>query len=152
MKPRFTIRVLIFLPGFPGTGAIFGGFVLIISPLGKIFGMPLSMLNHSPFTNFLFPGIILFTLLGAAPVALIFVLLKRPVCRFARHFNCFADMYWGWSFCIYIGFALITWIQMEMIFLRAVHWAHTLYMFVAMAIIFCTLLPPVRNYYKTGRQ
>jgi hypothetical protein len=57
-------------------------------------------------------------------------------------------MYWGWTRCIYIAFALIAWIQIEMILLRAVHWSLTLYMFWAVAIIFFALLPGVRNLCK----
>ena len=135
MKPNTDRNVLIFLLAFLGLGAMYGGFVLIISPSGSIFGMPLTMLANSPFSNFLIPGIILFSILGIAPAGLIFCLVKRPAGKFAELFNCFADMYWGWTYCIYIGFALITWIQVEMMVLGAVHWSHTLYMFVAMAII-----------------
>jgi len=39
-----------------GLGAVFGGGVLIISPSGQLFGMPLSLLDHSPFNNFLVPA------------------------------------------------------------------------------------------------
>ncbi len=57
-------------------------------------------------------------------------------------------MYWGWTYSIYTAFALIIWIQSEMTFLRAVHWSHSLYMSLAIAIIFVALLPQVRNHYK----
>lgn len=64
MRIKTTRNTLLFLLSFLGLGAIFGGGVLIISPSGKMFGMPLSMLDNSPFNNFLIPGIILFSLLG----------------------------------------------------------------------------------------
>ena len=127
---------------------MFGGEVLIISPSGKLFGMPLSMLQNSPFANFLLPGIILFTLLGVVPTALTIVLVKKPVNKFAELFNVYKDMYWGWTYSIYIAFALIIWIQSEMTFLRAVHWSHSLYVFLAMMILWVALLPQVRNRYK----
>ena len=148
MKRNSTINILLTLLAVLGVGAIFGGAVLIISPSGDLFGMPLSMLDNSPFSNFLIPGIILFTVLGLVPIALIFALIKRPASQFDGLFNFYKDMYWAWSYTIYIAFALIIWIQLEMVFLRAVHWLHTLYMFFAIAIIFVALLPPVRNSYK----
>lgn len=39
-------------------------------------------------------------------------------------------------------------LQIEMTFLRAVHWSHTLYTYLAISIIFVALLPQVRNLYK----
>jgi hypothetical protein len=57
-------------------------------------------------------------------------------------------MHWAWSFSIYIAFALIIWLQIEMYFLQAVGWLHNFYMIVAIAIIFIALLPRVKNFYK----
>jgi hypothetical protein len=142
-------NILIILLALLGLGAIFGGGVLIISPSGKLFGMPMSLLENSPFNNFLVPGIILFIVLGIAPVVVAIALIKKPANLFAEPFNFYKDMYWGWTYCIYIAFALIIWIQMEMTFLRAVHWSHTLYMFLAVAILFVALLPQVRGLYKS---
>ncbi len=131
-----------------GIGAIFGGGVLIISPSGELFGMPLSMLVNSPFSNFLLPGVILFSVLGLMPCWIVWALIKKPMYKIAESLNFFADMYWAWSFSIYTAFALIIWIQIEMYFVQSVHWSHTLYMFWAITIIFVALLPPIRNLYK----
>ena len=141
-------KVLIFLLAFLGVGAAFGGSVLIISPSGKLFGMPLSMLENSPFSSFLIPGIILFLVLGLVPMLLVFALLKKPDYKWAEQLNFFNDMHWSWSFSIYVAIALITWIQIEMFYLQSVHWSHTFYMFLAVAILFIALLPQVRSLYK----
>ena len=141
-------KVLIFLLAFLGLGAVFGGSILIVSPNGKLFGMPLSMLENSPFSSFLIPGIILFLVLGLVPMLLVFSLLKKPDYKWAERLNFFNDMHWSWSFSIYVAIALITWIQIEMFYLQSVHWSHTFYMFLAVAIIFIALLPQVRSLYK----
>lgn len=148
MKAITQQNTLLLLLGLLGLGAIFGGGVLIISPSGKLFGMPLSMLNNSPFKTFLIPGTILFIVLGLVPLAITYALAKRPENKFAEQFNLYKDMYWAWSYSIYIAFALIGWIQIEMAYLRSVHWSHTLYMLWAVLIIFVALLPQVRNQYK----
>jgi hypothetical protein len=131
-----------------GIGATFGGGVLIVSPSGELFGMPLSMLANSPFNNFLIPRIILFSVLGVMPCWIVWALVKRPAYKMPELFNFFTDMYWAWSYSIYIAFALIIWIQIEMSFVQSVHWSHTLYMFWAIAIIFVALLPSVRKLYR----
>ena len=148
MKAKTATNVHIFLLFFLGLGALFGGAVLIISPSGKLFGMPLTMLDNSPFSNFLIPGVILFCVIGVVPVVLVFALRKRLENNLAELFNVYKDMYWAWSYSIYIAFALIFWIQFEMSYLQSVHWSHTLYMIWAIAIIFVALLPQVRSQYK----
>jgi hypothetical protein len=140
--------VLLILLGFLGLGAVGGGFVFIISPSGNLFGMPLSLLDRSPFPNFLVPGIILFVVLGLVPCLLIFALIKKPSGKLAERFNFFNDMHWSWAYSLYVGFALIIWIQVEMIVIYGIHWSQTLYMFLAVAILFVALLPAVRNLYK----
>jgi hypothetical protein len=129
-------------------GAIGGGAVLIISPTGEMLGLPLVILAHSPFRSFLVPGIILFCILGLVPIGLIFALLTKFRWDLGEQTNFFNDMHWSWTYSIYVAFALIIWIQVEMVFLQAVHWLHTLYMGLAVAIIFVALLPQVRSLYR----
>lgn len=146
MKTNRTI--LLILLGFLGLGAIGGGGVFIVSPSGKLFGMPLSLLDKSPFTDFLIPGIILFIVLGLVPCGLVIALLRKPVSKWGERFNFFPDMYWAWTGSVYVAFALIIWLQVEMMFLQAVDWLHTFYMALAITILFVALLPTVRIAYK----
>ena len=145
MKTR---NMLVFLLGFLGLGAFGGGGVFILSPGGEMMGMPLSAIGSSPFTSFLIPGILLFTILGVVPLVLVYALIKKPKWWLPEFFNFFNDMYWAWTYSIYVGFALIIWIQTEMIAMKMVHWSHTLYMGIALAILFVAMLPQVRMLYK----
>ena len=149
MKPILARNILIALLLFLSLGAIGGGAFLIISPSGKLIGgLPLSVLEHSPFPDFLIPGIILFLILGIAPCLISFALIKKPEFKIAENFNFFKDMYWAWSCTIYIAFALIIWIQVETISMNSVTWLQTFYMLYAIPIIFTALLPQVRALYK----
>ena len=152
MRVKTERNILISLLAFLGLGAIGGGGALIISPSGKLLGgLPLSILERSPFDNFLVPGIILFVVLGLIPCLLIYALIKRPVSKIAGYFNFFMDMYWAWSFSVYVAFALIIWIQVETIFVQGVGWLQTFYMLYSIPLVFVALLPKVRIYYKTGK-
>ena len=148
MNKMTTRNILLFLMAFLGLGAIGGGGGLIISPSGELIKMPLFLLKDSPFNNFLIPGIILFSVIGVVPILLIIALLKKPESKLAERFNFFQDMHWSWSYTVYIGFALIFWIQIQMAIISGVHWAHTFYVFLAVIIIFVALLPQVRSLYK----
>ena len=149
MKPKTARNILISLLLFLGVSAMGGGSFLIISPSGKLIGgLPLSILEHSPFSDFLIPGIILFLTLGFSPCLICLALIKKPANRFAEYFNFFKDMHWAWSFCIYVAFSLIIWIQVETIYVQGVGWLQTLYILYAIPIIFVALLPQVRTIYK----
>ncbi len=149
MKETTARNILISLLLFLGVSAIGDCLLLMISPSPKFLGgLPLSILDHSPFSDFLIPGIILFLILGLAPCLIAFALLKKPKSEFAEKFNLFKDMYWASSFSIYIAFALIIWIQVGTIFVQDVCWLQTFYMLYAIPIIFVTLLPQVRTIYK----
>ena len=101
--------ILISLLEFLGLGAIYGGGALIISPTGKMLGgLPLSMLDQSPFSDFLIPGIILFLILRIAPCWVGFALFYKSPNKFADYFNFFNDMHWTWTYSIYISLALIS--------------------------------------------
>lgn len=143
-----TRNALLALQALLGLGALGGGGALVVSPSGKLMGMPLSMLARSPFQNFLVPGLVLFTVLGLAPCLLVGALLKKPVSQFAERLNLFCDMHWAWTGTIYVSFALVIWIQLEMIFLNAVSWLHTVYVGLALAILLVALLPKTRALYK----
>jgi hypothetical protein len=87
MKPKTARNMLISLLLFLGLSAMGGGYFLIISPSGKLLGgLPLSILEHSPFPNFLIPGIILFLILGCFPCLTCLALIKKPTNRYCRIF------------------------------------------------------------------
>ena len=144
-----TRNVFLIVLGFLALSAISGGIVLIISPDGELIGLPLTEFKNMPFDSFLIPGIILFSVLGIIPSMLIIALVKKTESKLAEHFNIFTDMHWSWTYSIYIAFALIGWIHIELIFLQGVvHWLQTFYMFYAILIIIVALLPQMRHIYK----
>lgn len=70
----FTTLLLLLLNG---TGAVYGGYNLITDPSGGNLHMPLSFLQHSPFQNYLIPGIILFLVNGVLSFLVITALLVK---------------------------------------------------------------------------
>ncbi len=73
-KLRTTAIVLLLFNGFT---AIWGGGGLIYDPRGDFMQMPLDLLTCSPFTNYLIPGIILFTMNGLLSVIIAILAIKR---------------------------------------------------------------------------
>lgn len=116
---RITAIVLLF---FNAASAIWGGLGLIFDPSGKLMQMPLSMLRYSPFTNFLIPGIILFTFIGLfSTVTGILALVKN---RYYPYLT------------ILQGCILTLWLIVEIIMLRSFYFPlHFPYLMVGTGLI-----------------
>jgi hypothetical protein len=93
---------LMVLLAVQGVGATAGGIGLVRDPVNNI-GMPLSMLDGSPFHDYLFPGLILLVAVGVFPFAVLFGLARRRR--------------WGWWLALAAGADLIIWIAVEVILL-----------------------------------
>ncbi len=73
-----TLRITaIILLLFNSIGALWGGAGLIYDPSGEFMQMPLDFLTHSPFNNYLIPGIILFTINGLMCLAVAILTIRR---------------------------------------------------------------------------
>jgi hypothetical protein len=117
-------RVTIALEIFLGVGALFGGAALILGPDGHLLGMPTKVLAGSPFSSFLVPGIILFTVLGLAPLVAAVMTIRRQA---------YASLA-----AVAVGVALIGWISVEMVVLAgfgSVVWAFYLVLGACLAAI-----------------
>lgn len=140
--------MLIFLQIFLGVGAVISGFILIIDPSGEWMQLPLSLLGNSPFHNYLIPGLILFFVLGIMPLLVASALMKRWSWKFAERVNIFKDKHWSWTFSLYIGFALIIWITVQVFVIRELSILQFIYMMLGIIIQIVTLLPTVQEKYR----
>jgi hypothetical protein len=77
MKRTFTEWLAFALEIFVGAGALFGGIALMARPDGALLGMPVSLLQHSPFPNFLVPGVVLTLIVGGSAIAAAVLVLRR---------------------------------------------------------------------------
>ena len=145
-------NILLLILVLLGTSALAGGLALMLFPSGELLNIHLSFLIHSPFNNFLIPGIILFLLFGIFPFILIYALINKPICIIADFYNVFKKMYWAWTFTIYTAIALIIWTQIQILIVAEVYWIQTTITFIAICMIIITLMPQVRNYYKKRKR
>ena len=143
-KKSIALYVLLFLLGFLSVGAIFGGGAMILAPSGEILQIPVSMIENTAFKNFLIAGIILLVVFGIFPAFTIYALIKRPVLRWAERFNILKDMYWAWTYALYIGFGQIIWISIQTFIINQVGIVHIIYTLLGISIVSVALLTPVR--------
>ncbi|MGG0715972.1 hypothetical protein ABE096_00030 [Robertmurraya massiliosenegalensis] len=121
---------------------------MLISPDGSILSMPLSMLQNTPFSNFLIPGLILFIGLGILPMlTAVFLITEKPL-KIAEKLSLYKGILWSWNNSLYIGFILIIWITVEVYMIEGVAFIHVFYIFLGLLIQFITLLPSVKKHYS----
>jgi hypothetical protein len=114
-------KLAIGLEVFLGIGALFGGGALILAPDGHLLGMPVKLLAGSPFPSFLVPGIILFSLVGVAPLMAAAITLRRHVLAPLA--------------AVVVGLILIGWVSVEMVVLAGLgSLAWTLYLLLGASI------------------
>ena len=149
-KRPASVKILIFLHVFLAVGAIFGGLGLIVPSKGNnsYLELPISYLENSPFSSFLIPGILLFAVLGVFPLLIVYYLFSRRPFKLGDSLNIFKDKHWSWGFSLYIGFALIIWITVQVYFLQLVVGFHLFYMALGLLILITTLWPNVQRHYS----
>ncbi len=133
-RPRrpFTVWILMLLLAVQGLGGLGGGLSLTLKPDGSVMQMPTSLLDGSPFADYLIPGLILLLVLGVLPlVALAGLWLGRL---------------WGWYAAFVVGCGLVIWILVE-ITIIPYSWLQPFFGTVGVLIAVVSLLPPVRRFY-----
>ena len=137
-----------FLVFFQSISAIAGGWGLVSEPSGSNLGFTVSMLKHSPFPDFLIPGLFLLIVLGIGPAIIFYGLIKKPKLRLAEMINMYKDYHWSWTFSYYLGIVLVLWIDIQVFFLRELSILHFIYSVLGVLIVVVTHLPTTKKCYR----
>lgn len=103
---------------FVGIGAIGGGLMAILNPQGPG-GMPTDALKNSPFSNYLIPGIILFSIIGLGGI------FSSIMIHFRVKFAGYISSVFSW--------ALVIWIVVQCIMLNTIVSLHVIYFIIGLA-------------------
>ncbi|MCP5059204.1 MAG: hypothetical protein GY937_21065 [bacterium] len=107
------------LQAFIGVGAVAGGLGLVLDPTGGGLGIPLELLQRTPFATFLIPGTVLFAVNGLGS-------LMGSVATFVRR------QYAGET-AMALGAFLVAWIALQVYWFAGIHWLHWLYLSLGIA-------------------
>jgi hypothetical protein len=109
-----------------GVGALYGNYHLIFFPDGSSLGMTTALLEHSPFTDFFIPGIILLVSNGIISFVALYALIRNvktyPLLLASE------------------GAILFGWIVIQIMMLRQVAALHIIYWLIGLLLIVSGLL------------
>lgn len=106
--------LLFILVSFVAVTATLSGLIMIGNPDGSTMNLPLSLLDGTPFKDFLILGILLSTIVGGVNLLAVFYNIQRHVNRY------------NWAMAG--GIMTSGWIVVQMILIQAAHWLHFLYL------------------------
>ena len=141
-----SLRWLLGCLAFLGVSAAFGGILLILDPAGTRLHMPLSILQFSPFHDFLVPGLILGVVFGIGSFATILALWFRPPWSFGTALTHFTGEHWSWSAAVAVGLGQVIWIVTQMLMVHGTDWLQFVYGGLGLLIILLTFQPGLRRY------
>ena len=147
MKRPITLYILFFLHIFLIVGAFIGGSMMIYEPNGSLLGLETDRLHRTVFPNYFIPGILLLLSNGIFPLIALIGLLFKPNWKKFNVFNIYSNTHWGWTYSLYTGIIVITWITVQLL-LTAYFWMHAAVIFLALIILIFTLMPQHIRYYK----
>lgn len=125
MKIIYNIIVSLLLL-FNGIGALIGGWILITHPDGSAMNLSLDLLKHTPFKDFMIPGIILFIVNGIFSLVAFNALIRNY--KFA---------YW---LILAQGVILSGWILIQILLIRTIHPLHILLVVIGFTLIVLGLI------------
>lgn len=135
LKSRpLTFYILIGLMTFQGLSGLFGGIMLVLDPSGNSLNMPIDLLENSPFTNYLIPGIILLLILGILPLTVMNGLWKKQK--------------WSWYGSLFVSVSLLIWIFVEVLMIgyQAEPPLQLIYGLAGILLLIFTLMSSVKNF------
>lgn len=109
MKKRYKISriVAIILLLITGINASFAGLAFILYPNGRLLGISKSVLQYSPFPNFLIPGIVLLIVNGVCNIVVAVLTIHRK-----RYYS---------TLISFQGIILVGWLILQVYFLREIN-------------------------------
>jgi hypothetical protein len=113
--------VTAFLLFFNGAGAIYGGGSLILHPDGSGIQLSLHWLEHTPFSNYLIPGIILLLVNGVFSVMALTALLRKQ-----------RNYMW---LVMGQGIVLLGWLTAQILLIQTLHFMHIVMIVVGMMLM-----------------
>jgi hypothetical protein len=130
-----------------GIGGIYGGLVFLADPSGGLMGMSLSYLDGLPIHSYLLPGLWLLTMMGAAPLLILYGLWIRPAWAWTTAIERRSQVSWAWIAGLALCIVLLLQLGVELL-LGMIGPPTVVTGALGLVALVCLLLPAVRAWYS----
>lgn len=122
-RDRRLVYGLTALQGFIGISAVGGGLGMVMDPSGSGMGLPIEMLEKTPFPDFLIPGLVLLIVNGLGSIV-------GSILTFRRYRR-------AGEIAMALGAFLVAWIVIQIWWIGGgLHWLQALYFFLGIAEVY----------------
>ena len=146
-KKTFPLYLLCLLHLLLSVSALAAGYSFITDPDGSGLGINLSYLNRTPFNSFFLPGLILLIFNGLFPLFIFIGLFFQPKWKFAGILNIYPEKHWSWTYSLYSGIILISWIAIQITMVEYFI-LQPACIGIGLMILIITLLPSIQKYFS----
>lgn len=133
MDTRWPIRLLTALLLVLGLSGVGVGLAVLVDPVGVGIGLGPEWLEGSPFPDHRVPGLVAMVILGALPLAVVGLVVRRSP--------------WAWSASLMVGLVLLAWLYVEILVIgyQPRPPLQVIYGLLGVALVTLTLHPAVRQ-------
>ncbi len=139
------VWLLIGLLSFQGLAAVGGGAVMLADTSGGAAGLEPGLLARTPFTTYLWPGLLLSVGLGATALVLAIGLLRTPDWPGVHRLERATGHHWTWVGSIGLGVGLMAWIVVQVLLVEG-SWMQPVMFLVGATLTALPLLPSSRHH------
>src|SRR5579872_6785041 len=126
---------------FLGVNGIIGGYLMLSDPYGAPMGMPVSVLERTPFQNYIVPGLCLILLWGGGSFLTLLGLWLRPQRLNVAMVSRLTHEHWAWTLSVILGLALLVWLTVQVFTLPAIAPVQYVLFSLAILLVVLPLLP-----------
>ncbi len=145
-RPTISLVVLSICLLFLGINGLIGGALMLSDPYGAPMGMSVTVLERTPFQNFIVPGFCLILIWGVGSLVTLIGLWRRP--HWLDWANDMLHEHWAWSLSVLLGLALVVWLTFQLFTLPEVAPIQYILYGLALFLVLTPLLPEMRRYYR----
>lgn len=147
-RPFIPLLALTLCLLFLSINGVIGGVLMLSDPNGAPMGMPVSVLEYTPFQNFFLPGLWLIFIWGVGGLVALIGLWLRPEWLNFSILKRLTHEHWGWTLSVILGLALLVWLTVQVFTLPSLAPIQFILYGLAVLLIGLPLLPQMRQYYR----
>lgn len=130
-----------------GIGGMVGGIVFLIDPSGAELGLDTDLLDGTPISDYVLPGLFILVAFGLVPFVVAYGLARRPHWAPFDWIERKTGDHWSWLGVVVLALALMVWIAVEIAYIGVEAPIQVVCGGLGLVMLVLAMLPQVRRFY-----